>query len=280
MVDISNSFVTKLQSKKEFTLIVTDSGLGGLSVCAGIEQYINNKGFSIPIRLIFFNSLLASDKGYNSMSSLEERKTVFDRALHGMVQFNPDVILIACNTLSVVYPYTDFCSSASIPVIGIIEAGVQMMEKALNSQHESKVIILGTPITIESKAHTKQLLNNGINPNRIINQACPLLESAIQRNPNSAEVELLIDDFIKQAIQKLDEIPDFMYIALCCTHYGYSTEVFNKVLAKFWGIISVYSIQILLWLITYLKNLKGYIQVQIANLRLRYIAEIFWKQAI
>lgn len=58
---------------------------------------------------------------------MAERVRVFDRALGAMLRFQPDRILIACNTLSALYPKTPFSKHSPVPVTDIIDFGVEQM---------------------------------------------------------------------------------------------------------------------------------------------------------
>ena len=70
-----------------------------------------------------------------------------------MDQLRPDRILIACNTLSVLYPMTAFSRTTAVPVLGIIDAGVDLFLEALEADPSSSIVLFGTRITIESGVH-------------------------------------------------------------------------------------------------------------------------------
>lgn len=212
------------------TIVVTDSGLGGLSVTADLEHQLRSKNKFGKIRIIFFNSLAASDFGYNSMATIEKKSEVFDSALNTIQRlYSPNIILIACNTLSVVYEHTKFSKESNTQVIGIIDRGVEMIIDDIQKNPNSSVLLLGTPTTISSLAYHKRLLEKGVREERIINQPCPLLETAIQQNPDSEIVQRMINDFLIEAKKKELVNSEKIIVALCCTHYGYSEMIFHKV---------------------------------------------------
>ncbi len=114
-----------LRGKDSITVLVIDSGLGGLSVSADIDHRARRTSCYRSIDLVFANALPDAARGYNTMPSMNEKAAVFSEALRGMVaKIHPDAILIACNTLSVVYPHTAFARTADIPVVGIVDIGV------------------------------------------------------------------------------------------------------------------------------------------------------------
>src|SRR3954463_16022076 len=103
-------------------ILITDSGVGGLSVCAYAERFVRTCGFTEPVRLTFANAAPANDYGYNSMPNREAKLETFDRFLRNVTErFAPDLIYVACNTLSVLLPDTPYFASAQIPVKGIVK---------------------------------------------------------------------------------------------------------------------------------------------------------------
>lgn len=224
-----------LDDISSYKIIVTDSGLGGLSVLAGLEKLLRESGSKADVHLIFFNALYDKEYGYNRMSSDEEKITIFNKALNSMLtNYKPDMILIACNTLSVLYNQTPFSERTSIPVIGIVKFGVDVIYEKLNAEPNSSVIIFGTPTTIRTGTHKNELINRGIDESRIINRECYLLESEIQNDAQSTKVLDMITKFTNEAASQITHNKK-VYAALCCTHYGYSYAMFNKVMNSFFG---------------------------------------------
>lgn len=219
----------KILDKKKITILITDSGLGGMSVCAGIEKKLRETKSFEKVNLVYFNSHAAKGKGYNSMPNMEMKAEVFNEALISMERnFAPDIILIACNTLSVVYPYTEFSKTTLTPVLGIVDFGVSMILEELKNNESGQVFILGTPTTIKSESHKKILIKHGVRENNIIAQACPDLESEIQENPKSEAVRKLIEQYLKEAIEKSNDSFVPILASLCCTHYEFSREIFES----------------------------------------------------
>ena len=213
-------------------IVITDSGLGGLSVVAELEKRLCENPIYEHAELIFFNSLYSSDYGYNSMRNLSEKAKVFNDALNSIERrYNPDIILIACNTLSIVYPYTLHAKNSKTEVKGIVESGVSLFENKLKSGTD-KIIIFGTPTTINSNVYKDSLTKNGIDETQIINQACLELETVIQNNPSSEETHRGIADFVGQASKLISSDSNKVYAGFCCTHYGYSEQTFRDELAK------------------------------------------------
>jgi len=161
-------------------ILITDSGVGGLSVCAYAERFFRTHGFEEPIRLTYVNASRENDFGYNSMGSTQEKLENFDRFLHIVTdRYAPDVIYIACNTLSVLLQDTQFFKNENVPVRGIVETGVNRLLRDLNRSPECVAMIFGTVTTIEAQTYPNMLKNSGILETRIVSQACPGLDQEI-----------------------------------------------------------------------------------------------------
>ena len=218
--------ILKLDS---ISVLVIDSGLGGLSVVAGIERLNDEQGQYRTIRVTFCNALPSAGHGYNDMITMEEKASIFSASLKGMIDCSqPDFILIACNTLSVVYPRTSFAKTASIPIVGIVELGAEMIAHNMKMNPDAYAIIFGTETTIRSETHRVLLAQAGIDTARILTQACPRLESEIQIDPHSEVVQSFIEIYIEEAMKQLKRTDIPIVAALCCTHYGYSMDLFKS----------------------------------------------------
>ncbi len=227
-----NSGLERFFGKKRVTIAVTDSGLGGLSVTAGAAARMKKAGTFEHADFIFYNALFSAGGGYNSLKTRAEKIAVFESALEGLEKrCRPDLILIACNTLSVLYGDTAFSQRIKLPVVGIVGAGVDMMAEGLRAVPDSSVIIFGTPTTISEGAHARELERAGFSAGRIFTQSCPELESYIERDSAGTETELLIAAFVEEAIQKLPSPRPPVFASLNCTHYGYSLPLWESAFA-------------------------------------------------
>lgn len=226
------SISVKLKNKN--TIVITDSGLGGLSVQALIAKKFKYD-FNNNLEIIFFNALAEKNYGYNSLTSKKNKLLIFDNALRGMLKFNPDVILIACNTLSTLYNETEISKNISIPVIGIVESGIEMVLNNIKKVKEFGIIILGTPTTIDSNQHKSALIRFGIEEKKIITQPCKNLETEIQNNPKSKKVRELIKKYLLEATIQIENKSSHQFVLFACTHYGYSNKIFSEEIVNLYG---------------------------------------------
>lgn len=222
-----------LYSKEKIRVVITDSGLGGLSVMNDIAEKIRVAGCYREAELIFVNALFDVHTGYNSLQTREEKIVQLNSVLEGIEKYyHPDVIMIACNTLSVLYNETRFVGESQIPVIGIVEPGVRMIKEHLDEATTSSVIILGTETTIEEDSHRKSLLAMDIPGSRIVTKACPQLQSYIEQDPAGEETEMLIGIYLREALENLSPESGRVYISLNCSHFGYSEDLWKRAAAN------------------------------------------------
>lgn len=215
--------------KDSVVILVTDSGLGGLSVAS--DLYERFKSFKIfkNANIIFFNVQPHLNYGYNQMKSTKEKAWVFNNALNKLYEkYKPDIILIACNTLSVIYEYTDFYKTTTIPVLGIIETGVDIIKAKLDQSNNSQVIIFATETTVSEGKHASELVRLGINRDKIIAVPCPRLAGSIERDFQSMVTDSLVTAYINEAANKLNNNKNEVIVSYNCTHYGYIDNLFRK----------------------------------------------------
>ena len=213
-------------------ILITDSGVGGLSVCAYAERFVRTHGHEQPVRLTFANAAPENDYGYNSMPSRAVKLETFDRFLTNVTErYAPDFIYVACNTLSVLLPDTPYARSAVIPVKGIVETGVELLRRELDADRRTVAMIFGTQGTIDSGAYPRLLQTQGIDASRIITQACPGLADTISEDREGSRTKTEIVGWVREAIGKMQRKDSPVVACLACTHYGYRKDLFAGALA-------------------------------------------------
>ena len=213
-------------------VLITDSGVGGLSVVAYAERFVREHGVGEPVRLTFANAAPANDFGYNSMKTREEKLETFDRFLRNVAaRHAPDMIYVACNTLSVLLPDTTFAREASIPVKGIVETGASLLHDALEADPQSVAIVFGTQTTIDAGTYFRLLTSRGVAPSRIVSQACPGLADTISEDREGTRTAAEIRRWVATALAKVQHPEARVVAAMACTHYGYRKELFAAAFA-------------------------------------------------
>jgi glutamate racemase len=213
-------------------ILLTDSGVGGLSVVAYAERFVRTHGFTEPVRLTFANAAPANDYGYNSMATRDEKLVTFDRFLRNVARrFAPDSIYIACNTLSVLLPDTPYVAKAPIPVDGIVETAAGLLLRALEADPHSVAMIFGTQTTIDAGTYPRLLTERGVNASRIVSQACPGLADTISEDREGTKTREEIRGWVATALRKMEHAKMQnanapVVACLACTHYGYRKDLF------------------------------------------------------
>lgn len=204
-------------------LVVTDSGLGGMAVCAGVERALRQEGVQAPPRITYVNAWPEEGRGYNDLPDIAARAEAFDRALAAIDGMAPDLVVIACNTLSIVYEHTAHRGRADVPVRGIVDAGVELFAGTLRDDPAGALVLIGTRTTIESGVHANALSWRGVGAGRVSGASCHGLATAIEADPCGEATNRLIDACCLGAAAVAPQ-GEPLYVGLCCTHYGFVAE--------------------------------------------------------
>ena len=194
------------------------------------------------VSLIFVNALFDSNTGYNALNGNEEKINIFNNVLTCIDKnYHPDMILVACNTLSVLIKDTPFVQKSKTPVIGIVDSGVDLVAENLSRDTTSRVILFGTETTIEEGSHRRALLARHFDGKRIVVKACPQLQSYIEQNPKGEETGMLISAYLNEALEQLTGTIGAVYLSLNCSHFGYSEDLwksaFSETIFKFGAVL-------------------------------------------
>jgi len=173
--------------------------------------------------LTFANAAPANDYGYNSMPTREAKVETFERFLRNVTErYSPDMIYIACNTLSVLFP----------SMKGIVETGVGLLLSELQRDPRSVAMIFATQTTTDSGTYPRHLQERGIDPSRIITQACPGLADVISEDREGSKARAEIERWVATAVAKLPDRDAPIVACLACTHYGYRKDLFADALGS------------------------------------------------
>lgn len=212
-------------------LLITDSGLGGLSVCAGLERAAREHAGPVPLRITYVNAWPEEGRGYNDLPGIAAQAAAFDRALEAIDGLSPDLLLIACNTLSIVYEHTAHRRRAAYPVQGIVDVGVELFAESLRAHRAGSLVLIGTRTTIDSGVHSQALAGRGIEAARLAGASCHGLATAIEGAPFGDGTNDLIDSCARKAAEAAPPGRPLL-VGLCCTHYGMVRERLSAAIAR------------------------------------------------
>lgn len=154
---------------------VFDSGIGGLTV---VKSLLNHQLFS---EIIYFGDTARVPYGS------KDKNTIIRYAIEAVEffkNFELDMIIVACNTVSA-YALDEMRESATVPVIGVVEAGVLATANALSDKN-ANILIIGTKATVNSKAYESSLQNLAYT--NLHAKATPLFVQLVEENIFSGKI--------------------------------------------------------------------------------------------
>lgn len=197
---------------KEAPLGVFDSGLGGLTVVREILRQMPHES------IIYFGDTAHVPYGPRQP---QELKGFAGNITDYLVKQGCKMILIACNT-STSLAYEDLKKAYALPIIGVIEPGV---EKALGITRSQRIGVIGTEATIKSGAYQKLILAKNSTA-QVYAEACPLLVPLVEKGIlEGAEAKRGVAACLKPLLDKKIDT-----LILGCTHYPFLSSVISKIM--------------------------------------------------
>ena len=184
----------------KYPIGVFDSGIGGLTVLREIERILPGEN------IVYFGDTARVPYGGKSKATIVRFST---ESILFLLKKKVKLVVIACNTSSSLA--LDYLKRVfSVPVLGVIEAGV---EKALLRSKKKKIGVMGTSSTISSLAYQQGLTKRDKSVS-VYAKACPLfvplVEEGLLRNSITQDT---IKMYLHDAKGKIDTL------ILGCTHY-------------------------------------------------------------
>ncbi|KAA8999791.1 glutamate racemase [Paenibacillus spiritus] len=187
-------------------IAILDSGVGGLTVAKEVMRQLPRE------KIIYFGDTARAPYGPRST---EEVRTFTEQIVDYLIQFDPKMIVIACNTATAAA--LDYITDkVSVPVIGVIHPGARA---AISATKTGRVGVIGTVGTIHSGAYTSALKQ--LSPYiEVVSQACPALvpivEQGVFRSSESYRA-------VEESLNGIKHAPIDTLI-LGCTHYPFLVE--------------------------------------------------------
>lgn len=192
---------------------VFDSGIGGLTVVSSLLQH------QLFEEIIYFGDTARVPYG------IKDKNTIIRygiEAVEFFKNFELDLIIVACNTVSA-YALDEMRESSTIPIIGVVEAGILATANILKDT-DAKILILGTKATVKSKAYEIGLYKKGFEhlEAKATGLFVPLVEEEIYSGT-------LLDETLKHYFCNVKK-PDA--IILGCTHFPLISKPINEYFSK------------------------------------------------
>jgi len=179
---------------------VFDSGIGGLTV---VKSILEDNIFE---EIIYFGDTARVPYGVKDKNTIIRYSL---EALEFFKNFDIDILIIACNSVSA-YALEELRANTDIPVVGVIEAGVEALNNK-NISKTSKIAVIGTEATINSKKYEKAL--NNLDFYNIQSLPTGLFVPIVEEGIFSGAI---LDATLEHYFKDLKEID---FIILGCTHF-------------------------------------------------------------
>ncbi|PYI56149.1 glutamate racemase [Paenibacillus flagellatus] len=201
-------------------IAILDSGVGGLTVAKEVMRQLPQE------EIIYFGDNARAPYGPRAADEVME----FTEQIVGyLLQFQPKMIVIACNTATAI-ALQRIRSQVDIPVVGVIHPGARA---AIKKTKNGCVGVIGTENTIRSGAYQQAL--QSISPTiQVVSLACPklvpLVENRMFRSEEARQV-------VAESLRPLANSPIDCLI-LGCTHYPFLAPALSEVVGPRVSLIS------------------------------------------
>lgn len=193
-------------------IAILDSGVGGLTVAKEVMRQLPQE------KIIYFGDTERAPYGPRNSEEVVE---FTEQIVNYLSQFNPKMIVIACNTATAV-AIEIIRSQVPVPVVGVIHPGARA---AIKKTRTNVVGVIGTEGTIRSQAYKKAL--EELMPNIVVHsQACPRLVPLVEKGLFQAAEAM---DIVRSSLEPLDGMA-LDCLILGCTHYPFLQDQISEVL--------------------------------------------------
>ena len=191
---------------KHQAIAILDSGVGGLTVAKEVMRQLPQE------RVLYFGDTARAPYGPRTT----EEVVLFTRQIVDyLLQFDPKMIVIACNTATAAAIET-IRTSVAVPVLGVITPGARA---AIKQTKNGQIGVIGTEGTIRSGAYDAALrrISPGV---RVVSLACPTFVPLVEKGMFRSEEAT---DAVCEALLPLRrETIDTLILG--CTHYPFLAD--------------------------------------------------------
>jgi len=193
---------------------VFDSGVGGLTVLNALRAALPSADF------LYLGDTARVPYGGKSKETIQRYSLECSEFL---ISSGAELLVVACNTASA-YALDTLRESFPVPVVGVIEPGVEV---ALKVSKEKRIGIIGTKGTIQSMVYQNLLKSYG---SEVFAKACPLFVPLVEEGITEGKI---VQDVIEYYLQELKGKIDTLILG--CTHY----PLLKEPIKEFMGNVNV-----------------------------------------
>ncbi|MBX4181218.1 glutamate racemase [Sodalis sp. CWE] len=205
------------KNTKQLTILIFDSGVGGLSIFSKVKQILPNA------RYLYMFDNQAFPYGEKSKQFITDRVITIISIMSRLHQF--DLIIIACNTVSTTVSMSMLRALFPFPIIGVVPA----IKLAAKSTRNKVVGLLATRGTLESN-YTHNLINQFARNCRILHLKAANLVSITEAKLHGKLVSMsALFNILSPWLGTIDS-PDT--IVLGCTHFPLLNFELRKILPR------------------------------------------------
>ena len=189
---------------------VFDSGLGGLTVVKELKKILPTES------IVYFGDTARLPYGVKSKDLVQQYSIQITKFL---IQNDAKIIIIACNTATAMALNTLRNKFSDIPIIGVIEPGV---EQAILKTNNKNIGVIGTIATISTNAYKKSIkkIDSEID---VISKACPLFVPFIEEGwTDGVAINEITAHYLSIFKNNVDTL------ILGCTHYPLLKNIISK----------------------------------------------------
>ena len=223
------------------SLLITDSGLGGLSMLAHLVLELESKMIGeagSEMKMVYLNAVPRDHYGYNDMTSAEERVRVFNGLLEKAEdRFQPEKIFVACGSLSALLDEVPYVEKHRQKIQGIGWIGRQLLTEAIQEKPDAPVFVFATPVTISEGLYSVTGLSGIQRPEVYIEQPCPGLANQISSKLEERAIFAEIMECCQKALESAESDLKFNshqdpIVFLGCTHYSFRADLFVEAFSE------------------------------------------------
>ncbi|WP_028547921.1 glutamate racemase [Paenibacillus sp. UNC451MF] len=201
-------------------IAILDSGVGGLTVVREVMRQLPQE------KIIYFGDTARAPYGPRASHEVVQYT---HQIVDYLLQFQPKMVVIACNTATAV-ALDEIRARLSIPVVGVIHPGARA---AIKTTRNGIIGVIGTEGTIKSNAYEQALRQ--ISPHiQVFSESCPKLASLVETGQFYTEHTRMV---VEQSLQRLKYEPMDCLI-LGCTHYPFLSDAISDVMGPDVALIS------------------------------------------
>lgn len=183
-------------------IAVFDSGIGGLTVVRELQRRLPHE------EIVYFGDTARVPYGIKS----SETVTRFAREnCEFLMQFDPKMIVVACNTASAA-AFPALSEWSQVPICGVVEPGARA---AVLQAEGHTIAVIATEATINSDAYRRAMKRYQADV-RVVQKPCPLFVPIAEegRRVDDPITRAIVRDYLEPVVRL-----DPKVLVLGCTHY-------------------------------------------------------------